>query len=80
MLQYLFQDTMFKEKFRPFLALFEADRYTFFALVYSISGQPKEAIEYLMKSFETTPKVLIRKRFWASLRHGIFGLFRKAYS
>lgn len=75
MLEVLMADNAFISKFKNVLRLFEADRYTFFALVLSMTkGRGSETFHYLRKSLSTTPAVLLRKRFWASSKHFIFGL------
>lgn len=75
MLNYLLADNPFITKFRNVLKIFEADRYTFFALVLSVTKERRsETLRYLLKSLRATPKVLFRKRFWASGRHFIVSL------
>jgi glycosyltransferase involved in cell wall biosynthesis len=70
LLKYLLQDSMFTMKFAGSLAIFEADRYTFFALLYSLRGDGKrEALHYLKRAFLATPGVMYRRRFWAALKH-----------
>ncbi len=76
MLDYLLADDPFSIKFKKDLKQFEADRYTFFALVLSITtGRRSETFHYLLKSLSVTPVVLLRKRFWAASRHFIVSLF-----
>jgi len=68
MLQELFRNESFVNKFKNRLPLFEADRYTFFALCLILASRRKEAIDYLWKSINKTPSVFARKRFWACIK------------
>jgi glycosyltransferase involved in cell wall biosynthesis len=72
LLSSLLSDSMFTKKFKNKLSLFKADRFTFFALVFSIAkGKQMAALHYLIMALLCTPGVLTRKRFWASLRHAV---------
>jgi glycosyltransferase involved in cell wall biosynthesis len=68
MLSELLRDNFFIRKFKSNLSLFEADRYTFFALTLILAKRRMETISYLSKSVITTPKVFTRKRFWACIK------------
>lgn len=66
----LMKDSFFVKKYKKYLSMFIADRYTFFALVYALSKKHKEkARYYLYKSLSVYPLVVFRKRFWASIKH-----------
>jgi len=69
MLEQLLQYPAFKVRFQKDLPLFEADRYTFFALCLIVAGRRKEAIAYLKCAYEATPRVMARRRFWACVKH-----------
>ena len=68
MLTELMRDDFFVTKFKRDLPLFEADRYTFFALTLVLVKRRMEAISYLLKSVTTTPKIFSRRRFWACIK------------
>jgi glycosyltransferase involved in cell wall biosynthesis len=68
MLAELMRDDYFVKKFKTDLSLFEADRYTFFALTLILEKRRVETILYLLKSFIATPRVIVRKRFWACIK------------
>ena len=68
MLAELMRDDFFITKFKRDLPLFEADRYTFFALTLVLVKRRMEAFSYLLRSVTTTPKVFKRKRFWACVK------------
>jgi len=77
MLKYLLSDEPFIRKFSRKLDIFKADRFTFFALVFSETpGRRKDAFKHLLESLKLTPKVLGRRRFWASLKHIIFAVLK----
>jgi glycosyltransferase involved in cell wall biosynthesis len=66
----LLRDKPFVDKYKKYLKEFEADKYTFIALAFSLTKKNRTyALKYLIKSFLATPFVLRRKRFWASLKH-----------
>jgi glycosyltransferase involved in cell wall biosynthesis len=70
LVELLLKDDFFIEKYRKQLSIFVADRYTFFALVFSVTKKNRtKAFKYLCKSFLKTPLVLGKRRFWASLKH-----------
>lgn len=68
MLQSLLEDELFTEKFSEELPIFEADRYTFFALAMAVEKRRAIAIRYLAHALRVTSSVLGRRRFWASLK------------
>jgi glycosyltransferase involved in cell wall biosynthesis len=68
LLHYLLRDKFFVDKFHSELPLFEADRYTFFALTLLLENRKKEAYHYLVESLKVSKKVLTRKRFWACVK------------
>jgi glycosyltransferase involved in cell wall biosynthesis len=68
MLTELMRDDAFTRKFKRDLSLFEADRYTFFALTLVLVKRRTETFSYLLKSVITTPWVVKRKRFWACIK------------
>jgi len=72
LLQYLLRDNVFVNKFKSALPLFEADRYTFFALTLLVAKRKREAYDYLVRSFQVSGKVLTRKRFWACIKKLVF--------
>lgn len=70
LLQVLLQDDAFKETYKNYLPIFIADRYTFFSLILALTKKRRiETLKYISKAFIAEPKVLKRKRFWASLKH-----------
>ncbi|MEJ1239007.1 glycosyltransferase family 2 protein [Chryseolinea sp. T2] len=70
MLKYLLADQPFVATFRRYLRIFEADRYTFFALLSIVNlKNVAESKAYLWRALKTTPAVCLRKRFWATWRH-----------
>jgi glycosyltransferase involved in cell wall biosynthesis len=73
MLRALLADESFRSRFKNDLALFEADRYTFFALCLIIERRKQEGFQYLWKSFRRTPLVVKRRRFWACLKMIVIG-------
>jgi len=68
MLDRLMQQRLFREKFKAQLRIFEADRYTFFALNLVLAKRRTEAIAWLWRSLRATPAVLTRRRFWACVK------------
>jgi glycosyltransferase involved in cell wall biosynthesis len=68
MLDQLLQNSAFTSHFKKHLPLFEADRYTFFALCLVVAKRRREATANLWRSFRATPQVLTRKRFWACFK------------
>jgi glycosyltransferase involved in cell wall biosynthesis len=65
MVNALTKDPQFVKKFRSNLALFHADRYTFFALSLIIEKRRREAWLWLVKSLLASPLTMTRRRFWA---------------
>lgn len=76
MLHSLLRDENFRRKFKDYLSIFEADRYTFFSLVLIIAARRSESIHYFVKSFRTTFFVLKRRRFWACGKLILLSYFR----
>lgn len=72
----LLRDKYFTKRFSADLPLFEADRYTFFALTLVLAKRRGETILFLSKSVRATPKVVIRKRFWACIKLVILSLLK----
>jgi glycosyltransferase involved in cell wall biosynthesis len=68
LLHSLLRDKAFCDKFYTYLDIFEADRYTFFSLCLLLAKRRKEATEYLWRSLITSPRVLLRRRFWACVK------------
>lgn len=50
------------------IALFKADRMTFIALTFAERSDKKKAFYYWKKSFAESPRIVIRRRFWAVLK------------
>ena len=72
MVELLLKDELFVRKFKKDLPMFIADRYTFFALVFSLSKRQRvRVLMYLVKAFFRTPLVLGKRRFWAALKYFI---------
>ncbi|MFN7706062.1 MAG: glycosyltransferase family 2 protein [Chryseotalea sp.] len=69
LLNLLLADAYFLKKFKNQLSIFEADRYTFFALHLIESRDKKNAFAYLLKSFSTSKQVVFRKRFIACCKN-----------
>lgn len=76
MFQELMRHEVFVKKFRKHLPLFEADRYTFFALSLIIADRRRQAFFYVLKSVSITFHVLLRKRFWACIKLLLAGLVK----
>ncbi len=72
----LLRDKYFTKRFSADLPLFEADRYTFFALTLVLAKRRSETILFLSKSVMATPKVVIRRRFWACIKLVILSLLK----
>lgn len=71
LLKLLFNDEQFKIKYKCYLPIFAADRYTFFSLLLSLKKRRKECLFYLLKAFNVYPPIVFEKRFWASIKHMI---------
>jgi len=70
LMEVLLQDTAFRETYQNYLKIFIADRYTFFSLILALTKKRRlETLKYIGKAFMVEPKVLKRRRFWASLKH-----------
>jgi glycosyltransferase involved in cell wall biosynthesis len=66
----LLEDVCFREYFHTKVPMFIADRYTFFALVFSLTKSNRfKTIGFLIKAFSVYKLVIFRRRFWASLKH-----------
>jgi len=79
MTNHLLQDNAFVMKFRKQIPLFKADRFTFFALHMALAGnRKKDTLHYLVRSLISSPQVLKRKRFWASLNLMVSSYFKKS--
>ncbi len=71
LLKVLFNDDQFKAKYKKYLPVFTADRYTFFSLLLSLKKRKRECVSYLFKAFKAYPLVILERRFWASVKHMI---------
>ena len=70
LMESLAADKPFLQKYGHQFPLFCADRFTFFALIFSLERhRASNAFGHLVNAFKASPKVLKRRRFWASLRH-----------
>lgn len=49
--------------------LFMADRYTFIALTYAMVNEKTKALRFLRKSVKTSVDVLMRRRFWGTVKN-----------
>lgn len=66
--EYIKNDKEILKNFSPYINRFVADRYSFIALAYATKKNKVKAKEYLMKSFISTPFILINKRFLATIK------------
>ncbi|MEO5976544.1 MAG: glycosyltransferase [Chryseolinea sp.] len=73
MLSYLVSDQPFVRTFKNELAIFESDRYTFFALAFCQERNWNKTLHYLYMATLLTPKVFLRKRFWATAKNLVNG-------
>lgn len=78
LLNSLLQDKAFCDKYFTWLGIFEADRYTFFSLCLLLAKRRQEASNYLWKSLITSPRVLLRRRFWACGKKLLMSLFSQS--
>lgn len=69
LIEKLKKDEAFVKKYKLQVPYFEADRYTFFALLLALKKKRVESIKYLLRAFYIDPSVLMRKRFLASVKH-----------
>jgi len=70
LMQVLLKDTAFRETYQNHLNIFIADRYTFFSLILALTKKRRlETLKYIGKAVRVEPRVLKRRRFWASLKH-----------
>ena len=65
---YLSQDKVFMEKYGKYLPRLKADSYSYIALHLILAGYKKDAIKYLIKSILKSPRVIIKKRFFAIVK------------
>ncbi|MFL5727946.1 MAG: glycosyltransferase family 2 protein [Cytophagaceae bacterium] len=66
----LLSDKPFTVEYREYIPMFKSERFTFFALVYSLTKKNRnEVIRFLWKALKTDLSVLGRRRFWACIKH-----------
>jgi glycosyltransferase involved in cell wall biosynthesis len=70
LIKLLMNDKFFTSTYKKYLPMFISERFTFFALIYSLTKENRmDVLKYLWKAFSNDFWVITRKRFWASLKH-----------
>lgn len=66
----LMKDQPFVTKYKRKINAFTADRYTFFALIFSLTKKHRvKTLDFLLKAIYIYPCVIFEKRFWATIKH-----------
>jgi glycosyltransferase involved in cell wall biosynthesis len=68
--EYLKKDTPFLSEYKNTVSLHFANHYTFLTLILALTkARRRDTIKYLLKAIEYDAKVVLRRRFWASVKH-----------
>jgi len=71
-LKSVFSDDLFKLKYGKFKSHLYADAYSYIALHLVLAKHKKHGFKYIIKSIQTRPQILMRRRIWATIKHIIF--------
>jgi glycosyltransferase involved in cell wall biosynthesis len=73
MLQMAMNDTSITNYYGNKIKYLQANTYSYIALHLAMSNHKREAKKYLMKTLEKTPDFILKKRFFAIVKHLYFG-------
>jgi glycosyltransferase involved in cell wall biosynthesis len=68
LIEYLMSVKSFVLYYRSSLKMFKGERYTFMALFLALKKRKKESLKFLFQSLSFDQRVLLRKRFWGTIK------------
>ncbi len=72
MIKLLFEDNIVSEKLTPYKRIISSNAYSYISLHLAMTNYKKDSFNYLIKSIKASPAFILKKRFFAIVKHLLF--------